>query len=286
VDFRILGGESYNSPQGRWDKNEGAVFIQDEYVLHQRWILSAGFRFHRDSLFGIEGCPHWGIVFKASEKTTLRASINKGFRSPQLNELYMFPAANPDLKPERVWNYEIGFHQKIGDRMILDAAAYKMKGSNLIETASRPSPPPMFEFQNRGEFAFSGVELNLRAALSHSLSALLFFTYLDPSEKTKGKAGQKWDFSLRFEDDELFASLQTQYVTDYYAEDFSRALLPSYFLINLRLEVNTLSFLGLFIEINNILDKDYLIYVDMPGIAAGSYPMPGRSLNAGFTIKQ
>ena len=286
VDFRTLGGKSYNSPQGQWDKNEAAVFMQNEYVFHQRWILSAGFRLHRDSLFGIEGCPHWGIVFKASEITSLRASINKGFRSPQINELYMFPVANPDLKPEKVWNYEVGLDQKIGDWMSLGAAVYRMKGSNLIETALNPSPPPMFKFQNIGEFTFSGVELNLRAALSRALSALLFYTYLDSGEKTKGRAGQKWDFSLRFEDDKVFAALQAQYVANYYAEDFSRSSLPSYFLLNLRFEMNALSFLGLFIEMNNILDKDYLIYVDMPGIAAGSYPMPGRSFNIGFSIKQ
>jgi outer membrane cobalamin receptor len=286
VDFRILGGKSYNWPQGQWDKNEAAVFVQDEYVVHQRWILSAGFRLHRDSLFGIEGCPHWGIVFKASEKTTLRASINKGFRSPQLNELYIFPAANPDLKPEKVWNYEVGFDQKISDWMSLGAAVYRMKGSSLIETAANPSPPPAFKFQNRGEFTFYGTELNLKAALSHSFSAFLFYTYLDPGEKTKGRAGQKWDFSLRFENDDVFASLQTQYVTDYYAEDFAQSRLPSYFLLNLRFEVNALSFLGIFIEMNNILDNNYLIYVDMPGIEAGPYPMPGRSLNIGFSIKQ
>ncbi len=286
VDFRVLGGKSYNWPQGQWDKNETAVFVQDEYVVHQRWILSAGFRLHRDSLFGIEGCPHWGIVFKVSEKTTLRTSINKGFRSPQLNELYMFPAANSDLKPEKVWNYEVGFDQKIGGWMSLGAAVYRMKGSNLIETALNPSPPPAFKFQNRGEFTFYGAELNMRAALSRSFSAFLFYTYLDPGEKTKGRAGQKWDFSLRFENDDVFASLQTQYITDYYAEDFAQYRLPSYFLLNLRFEVNALSFLGIFVEMNNILDKDYLIYVDMPGIEAGPYPMPGRSLNIGFSIKQ
>lgn len=286
VDFRILGGKSYNSPKGQWDKNEAAVFVQDEYVLHQRWILSAGFRLHQDSLFGIAGYPHWGIVFKASEKTTLRASINKGFRSPQLNELYMFAASNPDLKPEKVWNYEIGFDHKIGNWMSLGAAVYRMRGSDIIETALNPSPPPNFKFKNIGEFTFSGAELNLNAALSRSLSALLFYTYLDPGEKTKGRAGQKWDFSLRFEDDKVFTSLQAQYVTDYYAEDFSLSSLPSYFLLNMRFEVNALSFLGLFIEMNNILDRDYLIYVDMPGIAAGSYPMPGRSLNIGFRIRQ
>lgn len=286
LDFRTLGGKSYNWPQGQWDKNEAAVFMQDEYVIHRRWILSAGLRLHWDSLFGIESCPHLGVVFKTGEKTTLRASINKGFRSPQLNELYMFPAANPNLKPERVWNYEVGIYQGIGTWMTTGLAVYRMKGSNLIEMNLNPSPPPKFKFENRGEFTFQGLELSLRADISSGISALLFYTYLDPGEKTRGRAGQKWDFSLRIEKRLFFASLQAQYVTDYYAHDFSLSALPSYFLLNSRFEMNILSFLDLFFEINNILNSSYMIYVDLPGMAAGAYPMPGRNFNLGIRIKK
>ncbi|MFW6160234.1 MAG: TonB-dependent receptor, partial [Acidobacteriota bacterium] len=62
VDFRSLGGKSYNWPQGQWDKNEMGVFVQNEHVFAQRLIFSAGFRLQQDSLFGLESCPHGGIV--------------------------------------------------------------------------------------------------------------------------------------------------------------------------------------------------------------------------------
>lgn len=284
ADFRILGGRSYNWPQGSWNKNEAAIFFQDEYVLHQRWILSAGLRLQQDSLYGIEGCPHWGLVFKASEKTILRGAINKGFRSPQLNELYIFPVANPDLKPEKVWNFELGFEQEIFTWMSLSGAFYQMKGSNLIETALNLSQPPKFKFQNRGKFTFSGVELSLRTDINHSISAFLFYTYLNPGDKTRGRPGQKWDFSLRFQEESIFASLQAQYVGHYFADDFCLHPLPSYFLLNSRLNVKISSFLELFFDFNNIFNKDYLIYVDLPSQAAGAYPMPGRNFNFGLRI--
>lgn len=286
VDFRSLGGKSYNWPKGQWDKSEVGVFIQNEYVFKKKWIFSTGFRLHRDSIYGLEACPHGGIVFKANEKTSFRAVVNKGFRSPQLNELYMFPSANPDLEPERVWNYEAGLHQHIGNRLYLSAVVYRMHGSNLIETAPNPSPPPPVRFQNKGEFTFSGAELSLKASLHPSLSAFLFYTYLDPGDHTKGRAGQKWDFSIRFNKKRFFASLNIQYLTDYYAEDFSRSPLPSFLLVNSRAEIRVFSSVDVFIEINNILNQNYQVYVDMPGIAAGVYPMPGRSLNLGLSIKQ
>ncbi|MFP4083123.1 MAG: TonB-dependent receptor [Candidatus Aminicenantes bacterium] len=286
ADYRMLGGKSYNWPKGSWTKNETALFIQDEYVLKRRWILSAGLRLHRDSLYGLEVCPHWGVVFKASEKTTLRGAVNKGFRSPQLNELYMFPPANPDLEPERMWNFEVGWQQEISPGLSVGGAVFRMRGSNFIATGFNPSPPPEFKFLNTGEFTFWGAELDLRADICESLTASLFYTYLDPGEKTRGRAGQKWDFALRFQKNSIFASLRGQYVRDYFAGDFSRSPLPSYFLLNSRMDIKILSFADLLLDVNNILNTDYQIYVDLPGMAAGVYPMPARSFNVGLRIKQ
>lgn len=285
ADFRILGGKSYNWPRGEWNKNEGAFFIQDELVLRGRFILSAGVRWHRDSLYGSTICPHGGFVFQLDEKTSLRGTVNEGFRSPQLNELYMFPAANPDLRPERVWSFEVGFRQKMAGWLTLEGAFYKMKGSDLIQTVPCDSPPPRFKFMNTGEFSFKGAEFSLRADFDQKLSGILFYTYLDSGNMTRGRPGQKLDFSFRLREKFFYVSLQTQYVTDYFAGDDSANPLPSYFLLNSRLILNISPILEFFLDINNLFNRDYRIYVDLPGIAAGVYPMPGRNLNFGFRIK-
>jgi len=39
------------------------------------------------------------------------------------------------------------------------------------------------------------------------------------------------------------------------------------------------------LDINNILDTDYLIYLDLPGLGSGSYPMPKRNISLGITLK-
>lgn len=285
IDARNIGGKSYSFPVGEWKKNEAAFFFQDEYVFKKKWIFSTGIRLNRDSLYGYEICPHWGAVFQANNSTRLRGMINKGFRSPQLNELFMYPAANPALKPERVWNFEIGFDQRIVSWLDFNITLFRMLGSNLIETVSNPAPPPQFLFMNTGKFTFTGAESGIKARFSRKLSSHLFFTYLDPRENTKGRPGQKWDLSFRFEDKALFASLQGQYITDYFGANFSQSPLSSYLLLNARVVVELSRYINVFLDLNNILDTNYLIYLELPGLGSGSYPMPKRNINLGLTLK-
>jgi iron complex outermembrane receptor protein len=284
LDFRFFNGRSFHWPQGEWDKSEAALFVRDQYVLAQKWILSAGLRLHYDSVYGTETAPHLGAVYKLSPQTSLRATVNKGFRSPQLNELYMFPPANPELEPERVWNFELGADQQVTDWLSAEASLFHMRGSNLIETRPNPNAPPMFLFMNTGEFAFNGFELGLNAAPHANFSARMFYSYMDPGEKTRGRPGHKLDGSFRFHWKTVSASLNAQYVADYYAGDFSTVRIPNYFLLSGRLGWRFLPAWEIFLNVHNMTDTDYLIYVDLPGMSAGRYPMPGRSLNLGIRM--
>mgnify|MGYP000659473946 CR=1 FL=1 len=45
------------------------------------------------------------------KEITIRASVSKGFRSPNIREMYMWGAANADLKPESMVNYEVAVGQ-------------------------------------------------------------------------------------------------------------------------------------------------------------------------------
>ena len=284
ADVRASAGRSYHFPSGTWKKHEMAVFLQNEHVFFKKWILSTGGRLNKDSSYGYEFCPHFGLVFLPQESTRLKVVANRGFRSPQLNELFMFPASNPGLKPERVWNYEMGVEQSFGTQIVLKATVFRMKGSNFIETNRNPSPPPLFKFMNTGRISFSGVELEWGAAFSRSLSANVFYTYLNPGEKTKGRPGQKFDFLIRLEQGPVDFTFLAQHVRDYYAADFSWDKLPSYFLLNGRMDIHLSRRLTLLVDGNNLLNKDYRIYADLPGTGAGVYPMPKRAIKLGLRV--
>lgn len=285
ADFRSLQGRSYNFPVGEWDKQEGGIFVEDQYVWNKRLILNGGFRVNRDSVCGWEFVPSAGAIFLLNETTSFRGLISKGFRSPQLSELYLYPTSNPGLHPERLWNYELGFSQLLGTRVNFDLTLFLMNGWDMIQLAANPTPPPQFKLTNIGHYKAKGLEASLRAQLSPFWQVSAFATYLDPGEETVGKAKQKYDFALIFKKGRLFSSLIAQYVTDYYAGNNKTNPLPSFFLLNAKIDFDLSRYFAVFLALDNILNVDYKIYVNLPGQAAGAYPMPGRSINLGLRIK-
>ncbi|HDI51449.1 MAG TPA: TonB-dependent receptor, partial [Bacteroidetes bacterium] len=285
IEFRQQGGEKLNSSPGKWDKAEYAFFFHDEQILLRKLILTFGARYNQDEVAGGEFCPQIGLVFHPNKKTSLRGAINKGFRSPQINELYIFPPSNEDLKPEVVWSYELGFDHQIVEGINFDLVGYVMKGENLIQKEKNSSPPPMFRFENTGKFEFKGIETGLKARFGKWLSAQIYYTYLDPGEKTRGRPGDKLDLALRYAWKKLAFSFSAQYVADYFAADNRKEPIPDYFICNTKLNYKLVDGLQAFVAIDNILNKKYEIYVDLPGNAAGLYSMPKRNITIGLNFK-
>jgi len=283
-EFRRQGGKSFNWPKGKWDKSEYAIFLHDEQVLFDKAIFTLGGRYNYDDASGGSFCPQVGLVVHIKEGASIRASINKGFRSPQINELYMFPPHNEDLKPEEVWNYEVGLSGRIED-VEAELVGYRMKGENMIQLEKNPNPPPKFKFQNTGSFDFKGIELNVRARMAEGLLGTFSYTYLDPGDMTKGRPGDKLDMSLKYSRRKLSLSVKGQYVWDYFAADGRKEKIPDYFVADAKLSYELLpGFLG-FLAVDNIFDADYKVYADLPGGKAGLYKMPGRAVTVGLSLK-
>ncbi len=284
-DLRFFGGESMGYPVGEWDKTEGSLFFHNRTTLARKWIVYTGLRLQMDELYGSEWCPQVGLVFQLNASTLLRGVISKGFRSPQINELYMYPSANPDLEPERVWNYEAGFEHRFGHAVNFKCSQFHMKGSNMILTVPNSSPPPMYIFANSGEFSFYGLETELSARMGKHLSVRLGYSRMDYGDYTKGRPGEKADLEFGYHGRRITALVNGSYTGNYYAADFSQLPIPTYFLLNSRFMVTVTRSVELILDLNNILDATYDIYGEFPGVTAGLYRMPGRSISLGFRYK-
>ncbi len=281
LEVRNLGGTWLRSDTSRpsWSRNQLDLFAQDE----QRFgpvTVNAGLRFALDNISGSVLAPKAGIVISPVNTTRLRLSINRGFRYPPLNYTHIFPPSNPELKPEIAWNYEAGVNQQLGKWAEIDVSGYVLRGENLIELMPNPIPPPPRRYQNHGDFRFKGLE----TALSIRFAPFVLRcagTFSDFGVHTRGRAETKLDFILGFNRSRFEANAGFHYVGNYFAADSSRQPIPAYWTADLRAGYRLLKGLRLFAAVENIFNRQYQIYADLPGTAAGLYLMPGRAFTVG-----
>lgn len=149
TDYRI-GGKHYS--------DNVAIYAQYDDKFWDRLNVSLGARLEyyrvdehykeaETSIFGkklpIQPVFRAGLNYKAAEATFVRASIGQGYRYPSITEKFLrkdiggvggFP--NPDLKPERGYNIEVGVKQgyMFGPvKGYLDLAGFYTKYRNMIE---------------------------------------------------------------------------------------------------------------------------------------------------------
>jgi outer membrane cobalamin receptor len=277
ADVKRYGGVAENRKTG---SNFGEHFITEysAYILVQQRILevltaSGGVRFNHHSLFGWEPVPQIGLAFQVSTSTTLKASVSKGFRSPTIRELYLFPAPTPTLQPERMWNYEAGLFQRLGDVASIELNAFLAKGSTIILTAGSF---PNLTLSNSGSFTHRGVEFAGRLTPINSLDLDVSYSYLDPGDQTNANPRHKVFVGGSYGISSVTFTMGGQYVADLYGADFGRKPLPDYFLLNARVTTAVVHGLSAYLAAENILNRNYQILYD--------YPMPGRTLFVGLNV--
>ncbi len=282
ADWRYQKGDFPDTPDSSWDKWESGIYGGMEVKPSVSLKLSAGARYNYDQISGAVVSPSFGLTAKVGKKTVLRAVAAHGFRSPQLNELYMFPPSNSDLEPERVWNYEAGFRRELPWNLSADISAFIMEGENLIETVPAASPPPMYVFQNTGEFEFRGLETSLAGNWKHGLGARISASVLDTGKNTSGRPGQKFDVALSWTTSRSILKINGTGVREYYADDNWSDPISSYAVLNIYADIEVHTGLRAYAGLNNLLDEGYLLFADLPGGASGLYRMRGRNFMAGL----
>ncbi|GAB4115438.1 MAG: hypothetical protein Fur0026_01300 [Sideroxydans sp.] len=134
-----------------------------------------------------------GLNYALASETELYSNISSGFRVPTATQLYgstISPTGsvlgNPDLKPEKAWNKEIGVRGKrevLGVGLDMDVAIYQIDRKDFILNTGgqyQTSPAGIDEqYQNIGGVRNRGLELGIKSDAMRTLSADLAYTYLN-----------------------------------------------------------------------------------------------------------
>ena len=93
------------------------LWINDRISLHNRLSVTLGGRFNHHSRYGKHFVPRASALFRVTDDLRLRGAVGRGFRSPDLGQLY-FRFQNPThfyqvignthLDPEESTTYQVG----------------------------------------------------------------------------------------------------------------------------------------------------------------------------------
>ena len=219
VDYKNWGGHAWNAffdgqTKDLVDKtvNETAGYAIMQQDLFNVLSLNAGIRYEHNSVFGGEWVPQGGFTIRSFEGNTIRASISKGFRSPNIREMYMFMPQNPDLKPESMINYEASVKQLfLENRLSAELTAFFIDGRDLIYTDYT-----IKKNMNMGSFTNKGIEVELGYQVLKNLHFDVNYTFLYTSKPLPVAPKHKFYAGVTYNPSRFSFDLNVQTIADLY----------------------------------------------------------------------
>ena len=160
-----------------------ALYLQDEVPLTRSIALNAGIRYDYYSSVDASSDPRVAVIYRPSEKTSLKAIYGEAFRIPNVYEkFYSVPpnAPNPELKPEKMRSEELIWEQALSPRLSLSTSAYHSTMADLI--TQQPEQSGLYIFQNLQNVAASGIELELRGQLQGGFEGTASYSFQESKD--------------------------------------------------------------------------------------------------------
>ena len=279
IDFQHWGGHVWNTnkadealrtSEAKHHVNEiaGYVMMQQGF-LNDLLNINGGVRLQHGSSYGNIWVPQAGIIVKPGKNSQIKGSFSKGFRAPNIRELYLYPPANPDLKPEYMLNYELSYRQHFLDyRLMVGAALFFIDGKNMIQTVRVDGRPRNI---NTGRFHNKGFEVESSYKILQNLQASASWSYLHTDSDNLYSPKNKLNVEISYAPGNFSFTLEEMSIwsmkngnPDGCTENYSLLNLRAAYTMGLKIPV-TLS-----VKIDNITNKHYeIIY---------GCPMPGTTI--------
>ena len=282
ADYFHFGGEAWNQffdghreTSANKSLNEVAGYVDFRQDIAAWLTLDAGARVDYHSQTGTEFIPQVGLAFHLPENAEIMAMASKGFRNPTIREMYMFPPQNPDLKPEKLWNYELSFSQRLMDnRLSYGLNVFYINGENLIIRLPNPNGSGMLN-QNSGEIENWGAEANVGYQFNPVWSVMANYSWLHMENPVLASPEHKLYGGVNFRKGRWSASTGIQYVKGLYT-DLDAATKENFVLWDMQGSFKATNYLSFYVRGENLLAQRY-------EINAG-YPMPKATFMGGVNI--
>lgn len=286
-------------------------------------LFSLGVRLDNPSDFPSQLSPRIGLLWRINNDNRIRASYGQAYRAPTLNDLAWpedpFSRGNPTLQQEKNTSYEIGFESNAGKSLLGRLTFFKENVKDMIAWAPTGPVGPFgnkWQPSNLNEMRKNGIEAEICWNPMEQFTARGTYTYivavqtnnelidaanniLQPVSRVAANIPRrKADLDLSYTGKEGFnIILHGEYSDEkyqYYQNwnnwpviTMDTKTLPSYTVFDIYLSKNVK--IGkqngsIFLNLYNIFNQQFALNFGND-IFDRNYPMPGSSINAGFSLK-
>lgn len=256
--------------------------------------------------------PKIGLAWHPDDKTTLRASGGKGFRAPNPFELYKvhvrgggtyYREANPDLKPEEIWSYDVGverflldnfwgrvtFYQSFADDYIGDRLTGTAKFSGGKKTRYE------YQLDNISKVDIHGVEAEIQWYATNELTFFSNYTY-NVSKVRKDDANEALEGNylpndprhnlhggLTYKNPKFVDfSIIANYYANIYYDNENTLNTKDYWTVDASISKKFYDHVTVYLNVENMFDKEYPIFLSS---SSGDTIAPGLIITSGLKFE-
>lgn len=277
-DFADYGGQGWNVNSGvdygDHIGRSGAGFGRLHWSPAHHVRLNTGLRYEHNSIFGGIAVPEFGATFGLCQSCSVNLSVSRGFRNPTIRELYLFPAPNPDLEPEHMWNYQATLALQPSRRFSTSLTGYYADLDSVIVVTGRF---PNLELLNGGRTLNRGFDGSLRWKLQRRVSVSGGYAYLRSTNLLPYVPRHKATYTAEIDLRRAYFHIGGMTVGSRWADNSKTTELEGYTTPAFKLMIPVSDRLTVFGTVDNLFNQDYQVIT--------GYPMPGVNAAGGFTLK-
>ncbi len=282
IDYQHIYGNAYytskatgevldtpNKQSGKSYRNEIAGYVDFRQDLLSCLTFDAGIRLDHHNVTGSEWVPQVGVVYRPISTGELKLMASKGFRNPTMREMYLYPPSNEDLEPERLWNYELSWRQRLKD-FTYGANIYYIKGDNMIQTVNRRNV-------NTGEIENCGAEVEASYRINDHWNVSTNHSFLHMEHPVVAAPEYKGYLGGNYKSGRWGVIAGLQYISGLYTATGSAEQKEHFCLLDVTVNYRLLHQCTLWMSGENLLAQRYEINK--------GYPMPRATVMAGVDIR-
>jgi len=254
-----------------------SIYLQDEWSPSNEFYLVIGARFDSHSSYGEVVSPRISGLVNITDKTRIRASIGRSFKSPTIRQLYYpepfshgnteYIISNPDLKPEYGIGYSLSLEKEFGNSLLGNIALFRNDLDNMVSayyTGQQYFAKPLKSYENVDSAYTQGVEMELRLQMMKGISTSAYLTFTDTKNKDTGKEirfqpkhSEGWRVHYANTPYKFKINWGLKYVGAMYMDIENTRKTDGYFIAEANIIKELTEHANFSLEFDNILNSDY-----------------------------